>query len=375
MSVRIPLMETNSPWRGVIDLARRAYPGFAFGGGVDSSILPVFHFHEVTKEYLEPHLAYLRDNGYRAVSADAVARFVRDGVHPGEKSVALNFDDAWASAWTVATPLLRQYGLMATTFVVPARVPKADILRQTIADAGGAPRDVDRSSVPFATWPELRAMQGSGVWDIQAHTFAHAMVFSEDARTGFVTPNYQPHIHNAPDIGKPTEPYFLTAADAGAPLYAVRSRMSDVLRYDDPDMRKRCCDAVRAAGGAAFFENPRWQSVLKKAAGKKRGTFETPAERAAAIRADLIAAREMLHARLRTNTVKHICFPWAIAGSVAEEIAGEVGYESAYADVLGGVHAAVRGGNPYRIMRLKHKFIFSLPGRGRRSWWNMFRKR
>ncbi|MCZ7593290.1 MAG: hypothetical protein M5U15_14645 [Kiritimatiellae bacterium] len=94
------------------------------------------------------------------------------------------------------------------------------------------------------------------------------------------------------------------------------------------------------------------------------GKFESTAARAAAIREDLIAARETLHAKLRTNTVKHICFPWAIAGNVAEEIASEVGYESAYADTLGGLHAAVRGGNPYRIMRLKHQFIFSLPGRG-----------
>lgn len=368
-------MERKSPWRGAIDLARRAYPGFVFGGAVDPAILPVFHFHEVTPAHLEPYLAYLRDNGYRSVAAGDVARFVREGVHPGEKTVALTFDDAWASAWTVATPLLRRYGFIATVFVAPGRIPADDVLRPTVGDPAGAPADADHSAIPFATWPELRAMQGSGLWDIQAHSFAHAMIFCGAPVTDFVTPTYRPHIHEAPNIGKAAAPRFLRANDLGAPLHAVRSRMSDALRYDDSELRQRCLDAVKADGGPAFFDAPGWETKLEKLVRGKRGQFETPAERDAAIREDLAAARETLHARLRTNTVKHLCFPWAVAGSAAEEIARQVGYESAYADSLGGLHAARRDGNPYRLMRLKHKFIFALPGRGRRSWWNVFRKR
>lgn len=374
MSDRIPLMETNSPWRGAIDLARRAYPSFVFGAAVDPAMIPVFHFHEVTEKYLEPYFAYLRENGYRTVTADAVARFVREGVHPGEKSVLLTFDDAWSSAWTVATPLLRRYELAATVFVVPGRVPADDVLRPTLADPDGAPRDGDRSAIPFCTWPELRAMQGTGVWDIQAHTFAHAKIFCNDRIAGFVTPEYRTHLHDAPNVGESTTPYFLSATDLGAPLHAARSRMSDALRYVNPDAQRRCQDAVQAGGGVAFFEARHWESKLKKAAGRKGGRFETPHERAAAIREDLIAARETLQTRLRANTVRHLCFPWAIAGTVAEELVAQTGYESAYADTLGGLHAARKGGNPYRIMRLKHKYIFALPGRGRRSWWNVFRK-
>jgi hypothetical protein len=372
MSRRIPISERKSPWRGVIDLARRAYPGFVFGGPVSPDILPVFHFHEVTREQLEPCLAYLRDNGYRTVTADDVARFVRHGDRPAERAVALTFDDAWASAWTVATPLLLKYNLQAVLFVAPARVPEADILRPTINDPDGAPADVDRSALPFCTWPELRAMQSVGCWDIQAHSFAHAMIFCDASLDGFVTPDYRPHPHLAPNVGSATAPSFLSTADLGAPLHPLRSRMSDALRYDDADARQACVQIVLAGGGPAFFERPDWATTLKRAIRKMKGRTETVAERDRAIREDLAAARETLNARLRTTSVAHMCFPWTIAGAAAEALAAEVGYRSAYADTLGALHAPTRGGNPYRLMRLKNKFIFSLPGHGRRSMWKVW---
>ena len=92
--------------RGLLNLATGCYPAFLFGGPVGA--LPVFHFHDVTRAWLEPRLQYLVDNGYRTVTCDEIARLVIDGMDPGPKRVALTFDDAWASAWTVATPLLRQ---------------------------------------------------------------------------------------------------------------------------------------------------------------------------------------------------------------------------------------------------------------------------
>ncbi len=374
MSKRIPLAERKSPWRAVIDLARRAYPGFVFGGPVAPDILPVFHFHEVTREQLEPCLNYICNNGYRTVTAGDVARFVREGISPGDRAVALTFDDAWASAWTVATPLLLKYNVQAVLFVAPGRVPEDDILRTTINDPDGAPPDADRSAIPFCTWPELRAMQSAGCWDIQSHSYAHAMVFCHRACEGFVTPEYRPHLHEAPNVGKPTKPYFLSARDLGAPLHAVRSRMSDALRYDDAEARQACTEIALAGGGPAFFERPDWTASLRRAMRKLKGRTETPAERDAAIREDLAGARETLNAKLRTHTVRHLCFPWTIAGAAAEAIAAEVGYESAYADALGALHAPRRGGHPYRLMRLKHKFIYNLPGKNRRSMWNLVTK-
>lgn len=367
MSRRIPWTERKSPWRGVLDLATGAYPTFVFGGGVGRQ-LPVFHFHEVTPAYLEPHLVYLVENGYRTVTSEAVARWVREGVHPGERSVVLCFDDAWASVWTVAAPLLRRHGLRAITFAIPGRTQEADRVRPTLEQSDGAPPDFDRSEVPFCTWPELQALHADGVLDIQSHTYAHAKVFSDDTLEGFVGPDYRPHVHARPWVQAGPPPVFLGPADLGAPLYATRSRMSDVMRYDDPGARERAQAAVAKAGGADFFVRADWMRVLQQAVGAPTGRFETEAERERAIFEDLAAAREQLNSRLRTTTVKHICFPWAVAGAVAEHSARRAGYETAWADRVGGRHTVREGDPPFRLMRLKHKFIFSLPGRGRRFW-------
>lgn len=366
MSRRLPLAERKSPLRGALDLVCGAYPAFVFGGTVGRQ-LPVFHFHEVTPDYLEPYLRYLTENGYRTVTSEAVARWVRDGVHPGERSVVLCFDDAWASAWTVAAPLLRRHGLSAITFAIPGRTTEADRVRPTMEESDGVPPDFDRSDVPFCTWPELKALQSGGVLDVQSHTQAHARVFSDDEIEGFIGPDYRPHVHARPLVNAGPPPVFLGPDDLGAPLYPTRSRMSDVLRYDDPAARERARAAV-AQGGADFFARPDWERTLRRAVGAPTGRWETEAERERSVFEDLVAAREQLNSRLNTNTVKHICFPWAVAGSVAEHAARRAGYETAWADRLGGRHSVREGDNPFRLMRLKHKFIYSLPGRGRQFW-------
>lgn len=351
--------------RGALDLLCAAYPAFVFGGAVGRQ-LPVFHFHEVSAGYLEPYLLYLVENGYRTVTSEAVARWVRDGVHPGDRSVVLCFDDAWTSAWTVAAPLLKRHGLRAITFAIPGRTVDAERVRPVLGQTDGDPPDLDRSETPFCTWPELRALQAEGVVDVQSHTYAHAKVFCDDVITDFISLAYRPHVHARPCVQAGRRPVFLGPEDVGAPLYQLRSRMSDTLRYDDPAARARAEHAVSAGGGAAFFQNPDWARELRRAVGKPTGAFETEAERERVILEDLAAAREELNGRLRSNTVKHLCFPWAVAGVVAEHCARRAGYDTAWADRLGGRRTVREGDNPFRLMRLKHKFIFNLPGRGRR---------
>lgn len=367
MAARIPFTEGKSPWRGVLDLATGCYPSFLFGGSL-GRWLPVFHFHEVTPAYLEPYLARLAGNGYRTVTSEAIARLVRDGRHPGPRSVALCFDDAWASLWTVAVPLLRRYGLQAIAYVSPARVPDAAAVRATIDDALVRTDDADRSATPFATWPELRAMQASGVVDIQAHALRHAMVFCDAGCTGFVTPEFERHVHLYPWTATGTGDRPLSSDDLGAPLYTQRSRYSDALRHDSPEAFERCTRHVRENGGAAFFQRAGWEQELRALAAACPVICETPDRRDAAIREELATARAMLNERLRTSTVRHMCFPWAVAGSAAERLAAETGYQTAFADRLFGRRAVRAGDPPYRLMRLKHLYIHCLPGAGRKTF-------
>ena len=370
MAARIPFTEGKSPWRGVLDLASGCYPLFLFGGPL-GRWLPVFHFHEVTQAELEPYLAYLAENGYRTVTSDAIARYVREGRHPGPRSVALCFDDAWTSLWTVAAPLLRRHGFQAIAYVSSARVPAAPDVRSTLDDPADAPEDADRSTTPFATWEELRALQASGTVDIQAHTHRHAMVFCDGECIGFVTPGMTRHVHLYPWTATGAGDRFLSPDDLGAPLYTQRSRYSDALRFDNPGAFEACTRRVREHGGAAFFQRSDWKQQLRTLAKASTGIQESPAQREAAIREDLAAARETLNVELATHTVRHMCFPWAVAGAVAERLAAEAGYETAFADRLFGKRAVRAGDPPYRLMRLKHQYIVCLPGRNRRTFFTI----
>ncbi len=354
MAASIPFTESKSPWRGVLDLACGCYPAFLFGGSL-GRWLPVFHFHEVTQEHLEPYLAYLSENGYRTVTSDAIARYVRDGVHPGPNSVALCFDDAWVSLCTVAEPLLRRYGFRAITYVSPARVPDA-------------PTPMPPPNERFATWDELRALQASGTIDIQAHSLRHAAVFCDSECIGFITPDMVRHVHLHPWTATAAGDRFLSSADLGAPLYLQRSRYSDALKYDNAEAFEACTRFVRENGGADFFRRAGWELKLRQLAAATPGRQETSAQRDAAIREDLVAARETLNAKLNTTSVRHMCFPWAVAGASAVRIAAEAGYETAFSDRLFGKRAVRAGDPPHRLMRLKHQYITCLPGSGRRTF-------
>jgi hypothetical protein len=369
MIQRIPFTERNTPWRGGLDLATGCYPAFLFGGDL-GRWLPVFHFHEAFVGHLEPYLVYLAENGYKTVTSEAISAYVRGGVHPGSKSVALCFDDAWASLWAVAAPLLRKYGLHAITYVSPARVPELAAPRSTLESPAGAPVDVDESDTPFAAWCELRALHASGTVDVQAHTLRHTMVFSDAVIGGFVKPGFRRHPHLYPWLETGSGDRHLLPSDLGAPLYTQRSRYSTALRYDNPGAFEACTRHVRENGGRDYFERPGWEQELRRLAATHTGRQETPDQRDAAILEDLAAAREQLNAKLNTDTVRHMCFPWAVASKPAEIAAKRAGYETAFGDRLFGGRSVKPGDPPYRLMRLKHQHLYCLPGKGRKNFFS-----
>ena len=368
-SARVPFAERGGQLRGLLNLATGTYPAFLFGGRV-GSLLPVFHIHEVTPAALEPHLRHIAENGYRTVTADEVAAFVRLGAPPAPCSVALTFDDARASLWTVAFPLLRRYGLRATTFAIPGRIADASGVRPTLDDGAGQPGSEDHSAVPFATWPELKAMQASGVVDVQSHTLTHAAIFCSDRPVDFVTPTFadRPPL-NRPLLSMEGDHRFLDPAMLGAPLYAWRSRMSDGRRFQvDAAVIEQCVSHVAANGGARFFSRPRWRDELIALLPPRQGTFESEGDQLRAIERELIESREMLDAYLGRGTARHIALPWGVSGQLTRDALTCAGYETAYAERIFHPKRIRAGDDPFWLARLNGKFIPCLPGRGRRTF-------
>lgn len=365
----VPFGERGGRLRGGLDLIAGRYPRFVFGGSV-GRLLPVFHFHDEQPDDFERKLRYLATNRYRTVSADDIASFIGGGALP-ERAVALCFDDAWASVWGTAGPLLKRYGFRAILYVIPGRTDDATDCR---------PRSEVVSGSPFATWPELRALVDEGSFEIQSHTFSHAMIAAAAIPSGFVTPEYaqssylgRPLVRAADEHedGTRTRPVFETPDDLGAPLYPARSRMSEAPRVQRTyAVRDACLRLVAAEGGPAFFARPDWRPRLEAAASAagSEARVESDSEQQRSIAWELDAARAELNARLRTNTVNHVCLPWGVSGRQTATALQQLGIRTAIANRMPGTFAVRPGDDPFWLKRLPNKYIYRLPGDGRR-WW------
>ncbi|HEY7289025.1 MAG TPA: polysaccharide deacetylase family protein [Vicinamibacterales bacterium] len=362
----IPFNERGGRLRGCLDAISGRFPRFVFGGGVADDTLPVFHFHDESAGELEPKLRYLAENGYRSITSDDIEAFVAGRGVRDARRVGLCFDDVWASVWTTALPLLKRYGLTAIAFAIPGRIEDAGGCRPSSAD--GASR-ID--GPPLATWPELRALHASGFVDVQCHTHSHSRVFCSTIRTGYVTPAYaavpmlnRPRVADAPTVR------FATPQDLGAPLYLSRSRMSDGHRvtFNGDDMRRQCIEHVATHGAAEFFARDGWQRELDAIANRAAPRAESDDARRQAIEEELDQGRAILNDRLGITTVNHVCLPWGVSGDVTSAALKRLGYRTAFANRLRGLHAVRRGDDPHWLKRLPNKYIFRLPGRGRRIW-------
>jgi hypothetical protein len=356
MTARVPFAERGGAVRGLLDLAAGCYPAFLFGGSIGDQ-LPVFHFHEVTRSWLEPRLRYLAENAYRTVTCDEIAALVLRGVRPPPRSVALTFDDAWASAWSVALPLLRQFGQRAILFAIPARV----------ADDG--------ADSPFASWSQLKELRESGVFDVQSHTRSHAMIFAGNDLAGFVTPDFaREPLLNRPVTALNGHVETLGADALGTPLYVRRSRMSDARRFlADEASAARCREHVARHGGADFFSRPSWRRELEAIAGAGGGRFEDDEVRAQVIRRELADGRAMLNERLRTADVTHVALPWGISGGTTRAALAETGHVLAFAERPWRRRSVRAGDDPFQLMRLSGRFLTCLPGRGRQWFFTTVR--
>ena len=388
-----------------MDLGLLRYPSFVYGKSLSKGELPpVLCLHTGTPEAFESLCRYLSHNSLNTLnSADYLAR-LQGSVQSADNDVYLTFDDGHLSIWTVVEPLLHKYGLSATSFLIPGRMPddgsaEAVITRLRLDDAWANKCSVEdvvnqkQSAYSLATWTEIRSMNARGSMDFQAHTLNHSLVVISNQITGFVTPDVLRTAHpfelatlviagnndvnDSVATGTDASGVEANGTDAasdssltalGTPIYASASRMSSHRAGTPaPEASQTCVQLVQSQGGEAFFEQADWQKQLRQQVSSfgKLMRVETAEEQYKNIYEDLSSCREQIEAALPGSDCSHLAYPWGAGSDVSTRAAREAGYSAVYWGKVESRLSNTVHTDPLMLARIGEDFIRLLPGKDR----------
>lgn len=114
----------------------------------------------------EKQMAWLYRHGYRSLT---LAEFMGQTIEIGERIVIITFDDGYADIYTVALPILMQYGFVATIFLVSDYVNTDHIYWW---DRPMIRTKHDHILYQTLTWDQAHEMAANGI-EFGSHTRTH----------------------------------------------------------------------------------------------------------------------------------------------------------------------------------------------------------
>lgn len=128
----------------------------------NSSIkIPVLAYHSVSKNGTEnrftvssaefrQQMKYLHDEGYQTISLQQFRTILQGKVKNNGKQILITFDDGYENTYTEAYPIMKQYGYIATLFVITDWMDGRN----------------------YINWDQAKLLHRNG-WDIMPHTKNH----------------------------------------------------------------------------------------------------------------------------------------------------------------------------------------------------------
>lgn len=358
---------------------------------MSATCVPVVTYHSIADDHdhlvhhlslplsiFERQLRYLRREGFQTVSLYDVHRFLRDGAPLSPRAVALTFDDGYLDNWVHAFPLLKKYGMKATIFVTTDFVDPTPACRPTLEDVWrGDLRQNDLIWWGHASWPELAAMQSSGLVDIQAHTKTHAWHFSGEGIIDFHHPD---DAYYWLDWNRqPAEKYswltrdFRESVAWGTPVYEFSTALLKPRYFDDPRVADCATAHVAKHGDRRFFDRLKWRQELHDVVGAYRaqidhgGRYETHAEYIARVHDELAGSKSIIEERLG-KPVDFLAWPCGDYTPQLQRIAiDDCGY---LATVNVNKTANRRGDDPTEVRRIVFGQDYTGPWRSTLVFWN-----
>lgn len=127
----------------------------------DNRGIPVIAYHSISDENVESplvvsterfreHMQLLKDKGYTTLTIRQVENYILNGDSIPDKSVLITFDDGYKDNYTNAFPILKEFHMNATIFVIPTYL----------------------DGQTYMTPDQVKEMSSYGI-DIQSHTYTH----------------------------------------------------------------------------------------------------------------------------------------------------------------------------------------------------------
>ncbi len=273
------------------------------------------------KEYFTVHLSWLRENRFESIELEKLIDYVggRETSVP-ERPIAITFDDGTIENFTIAYPLLQEFGYTGTVFAPTAN------------------KYIEMSGMDW--WGEV---EDRGVLKIEGHSHTHALAFVND------------HVHDFFIRQKEEREPIIKGLYPmpGAPIFELGYEL--VLRRFLPDTNliDLCVHQVEKQGGMAFFKKEHWREEMVDLVSNYqgyRGRYETEEEKGERIREELERPKPLIENVIGNGKkVRFFAYPFGAHDSVLIENLEHAGYRGAFTTNPGG---NVRGDNPYLLKRM-----------------------
>lgn len=159
----------STPWSGLIS-ARAVYRNDAPRA---ATAVPILVYHGILPRYdgsninvstatFKDHMFALKAAGYETITVGDLKRFLRGEGRLPEKPIMLTFDDGRFDSYKYADAVLRAADFQAVMFIITEH----------------STRD---SAYYYLSGSQVKAMEKSGRWDIQAHTYQGHDLYPIDA--------------------------------------------------------------------------------------------------------------------------------------------------------------------------------------------------
>lgn len=280
--------------------------------------VPAYFFHQIDPKGFEAMCSALASKGLRTLKFSELL----DGPGDVDNAVLITLDDGWSSAWSMALPIAKRYGVQLTLFATPQTLEDTTERRLTLADGASVDELVarDRGDRPLLTWGELHGLHESGLVEVQSHSLNHSVVFVSDQFQAFVgdkRPAWQsgnvPLLRSIAGTDRP-----VMRPKPGTPLaYVEPALVADRRFLIDEDFEAECIACAAEPAGI--------QTVYRD---RLPGRWETKSERDRRFLDDLGRSRTLLQQRLPGCAVRVLAPPWASMHPSLPHIAREAGYEA-----------------------------------------------